>query len=135
MATWTYQCYVDGKVQCIWQSWYAATPEAQGPHDAVFDIIEQAESWREPHTKTFDDIVEIIFKAGGRQWRVFGFYGKGVKQRFVIVGFGYHKGKNYTPKDILKTCAKRRKEIEDDSSKARDCSRPEPSEIPEKGLP
>ena len=133
MASWTYRCYVDEKEPCLWQAWYNANANAQGAHDAVFDIIEQLEFWREPHTKAFDELVEVRFKAAGRQHRVFGFYGS-VKQQFVIVGFGYHKGNVYTPKEILKTCTKRRSEIERDPNKARDCNRPEAQEVSEEEL-
>jgi len=135
MANWTYQCYVDGKSPNLWQRWYDDHPAARGAHDAAFDILEQLEAWRGSNAKTFDDIVEVKFKGGGLQHRIFGFYPKsGIRQRFVVTGTGYHKGKQYTPKDILNTCSSRRKEIEADASKAVECTRPTTPTVPGEGI-
>lgn len=131
MANWTYKCYIDGKSPNLWQRWYDDNPAAQGAHDAALNILEELEVWRGPNAKAFDDIVEIRFKAGGIQHRIFGFYGSNEKQRYIVTGTGSHKGNVYTPKGILKTCTKRREEIEGDPTKAKECSRPEPPEVPE----
>jgi hypothetical protein len=125
MASWTYRCYNDGKSPNLWQRWYDEHPSAQGSHDAAFGILEQLKVWREPNAKAFDEVVEVRFKAGGIQHRIFGFYGPGVRQQFIFTGVGYHKGKNYTPKGILSACALRRSEIEDDPKKAIGCTRPD----------
>lgn len=129
MANWTFKCYDDGRSPNLWQRWYDDNARARGAHDAILDIIEQLERWREPYTKAFDDVVEIRFTAQKVERRIFGFYG-GTKQQFVVTATGSHKGKVYTPKEILKTHSKRRKEIEGDPTKAKDCSRPEAKEVP-----
>lgn len=128
MANWTFRCYSDGRSPSLWQRWYDANPSAQGAFDATLNIILQQEVWRAPNTKAFDQLIEIRFKGGGVQHRIFGFYG-GQKQQFIVLGTGYHKDKVYHPKDILKTCKYRRKEVEDDPAKATDCARPGPPEV------
>lgn len=130
MGSWTFRCYDDGKSPNLWQKWYDDNPAARGAHDATLDIIVQQAVWRGPNTKAFDDKVEIKFKGGNVQHRIFGFYG-GTKQQFIITAVGYHKDKVYHPKDILKTCTKRRKEIEGDPQKAKECVRPKAKDAPE----
>jgi hypothetical protein len=124
MANWTYKCYDDGKSPSLWQRWYDDTPAAQGSFDAALNFLEALEVWQEPNARKIGDLIEIKCKGGGIQHRVFGFYSTGEKQKFIVLGFGDHKDRVYNPKDILKTCTRRRKEVEDDPSKAKDCTRP-----------
>ena len=130
MAYWTFKCYDDGKPTNLWQRWYDENVAAQGAHDATLDILLQQEVWRGINTKAFDEIVEIKFKGAGIQHRIFGFYGS-ARQQFIITGTGYHKDKVYYPKEILKTCVKRRREVERDPEKAKVCTRPKISSTPQ----
>lgn len=129
MANWTYKCYDDGKSPNLWQRWYDDNPVARGAHDAAFGILEQLEFWHEPNSRAFDDIVEVRFKAGRVQHRIFGFYGSGVRQQFVVTGAGSHKDQVYKPKGILSLCSNRRSEIEGDPDKALDCTRPRAASV------
>jgi hypothetical protein len=125
MVTWTYQCYDDGKQPNLWQRWYEKHPEAQGRHDAAFDMIEQMDVWQKPRVKSFGKITEVILN-GPVAHRIFGFFGSD-PHVFIVTGVGYHKDQRYYPTDILKTVVKRRKEIEDGFNKPLSVNRPEAS--------
>jgi Phage derived protein Gp49-like (DUF891) len=124
MADWQGQCYDDGKTRNLWRQWYDDTPACQGSHDSTFRIIEQLTMWRGPHARKLSNGVIEIKLTGGVEWRIFGLYGK-AQQVFIVVAIGYHKGKVYTPKGILKTAKKRMKEVESNPGKAVSCERPQ----------
>ncbi len=111
---WTFECYDDGVTPSLWQRWYAATPTARGSHDAVFRILKDRLQWREPQAKIFDsDIVEIRLTGSDNiEYRIFGFYKKNVPKVFVVVAFGYKKGKSYTPKGLVSSSVKLMKDIQ-----------------------
>ena len=122
---WTYRCYDDGSDPNLWQRWYVQNPDAHGSHDAVFRMLEQMKAWREPHAKllkNYDQLVEIRL-SGDLEHRIFGMYAAG--RQFIVLATGYHKQKVYSPKDVLKTATKRKKEVLLDPERTVPCVRPE----------
>ena len=127
MEHWTYQCYVDRPQGNLWTDWYKDNPSAQGAHDAAFDQLEQLEAWREPnakHSENGDGLIEVQFKAGGVQWRIFGFYRRGVRRCFVVVAIGNHKGRVYQPKTVIGSAKQIMKDMGQGTKSAQDCERP-----------
>lgn len=123
---WTYRCYDDGETPNLWDRWYLANADFNGQHDAIFDMLEQLVSWREPHAKFFiteERIIEIRL-TGPVKHRVLGYYGDGARWEFVVLGVCNHKGAVYDPPDIRKTVVKRKKEIERGLKNALACERP-----------
>ena len=122
---WTYRCYDDGEEPNLWQRWYESNREFNGTHDAVFRALESMTAWDEPYTKYLDKknrIVEVRL-TGSPKHRILGCY-SGRRYEFIILGTCIHKQRVYTPKDIQKTVAKRKKEIEQDSERTKPCVRP-----------
>lgn len=122
---WTYRCYNDSSAPNLWRNWYDNNPDYQGSHDSVFGMLEQQDQWREPHAKILDKnngIIEVRL-TGIVRHRVLGFYGS-VRREFIVVATCHHKGEVYTPKNIRKTAAERRKRIEADIGEAPSCERP-----------
>ena len=125
MAISTYRCYDDRSVPNLWAKWHdGQSGRCKGTHSTVFDFIEQVEILGPPHTKKIksgDGVVEVIIKAE-LQWRIFGFRTGNV---FTVVAIGYHKGRVYTPRDVLKTAKKRMNLIKSGKAEAKNCERPE----------
>lgn len=74
--------------------------------------------------KKYKGILEVRL-TNNVQHRIFGCYGKGEKQIFVVLGMGVHKGQVYSPKSILDTVGKRKKEVENGKAEAPFCIRPQ----------
>lgn len=128
MANWTYQCYSDCVEPDFWRRWYDAHPQARGPHDAAFDLLEQMEVWQPPRFKNLQrelkGLDEVKFKGRDKlQWRVFGKADQ-KKQSFVVLCIGYHKGSKYTPSNVTGIAMQRLSEISKNPWKAVDCERP-----------
>lgn len=125
MALWSFRCYDDGGDPNLWQRWYDQHPEAQGRHDAVLRIIENQPVWNnEDYTDNMPgDVVEIRV-TGKVQWRVFGHYSKGERHVFVVNETGWHKGKQYKPRSVVKSSELRRIELEEGEANAVLCKRP-----------
>ncbi len=125
---WAYRCYDDGEATNLWQRWYDATPPAQGSHTRVFEVLEQLDQWKAPYAKVLDknnDIIEIRLSGSNRiEYRVLGFYGT-TRREFIVVATCSKKQNVYSPKGILKTAIKRKKEILADPRKASSCVRPQ----------
>lgn len=126
MEDWTYRCYVDGNEPNLWHRWYKDTPVAQGKHDAVFDILEQRTpaEWRRPLIGKIagaDKILEIVLKMNP-QYRIFGYFSK--QYEFTVVHIGSHKGTVYTPKNVIESANKRRKNILSGIEESKPCVRP-----------
>jgi hypothetical protein len=122
---WKYRCYDDGGQPNLWRRWYGASIDAQGSHDSVFEGLETIVNWRKPWARFFDKgnrIIEIRL-SGEVEWRVFGFH-SGAQQEFVVLEIGYHKDGVYTPHNVRKTLAKRKKQVEADLGRAPSCDRP-----------
>ena len=124
MVLWKFKCYDDGQSPNLWQRWYKSNIDYQGSHDAIFEIIEQQQSWTNPYyTKAMgDDLIEVRLN-GAVQWRIFGFYGD-KRREFVVVAIGYHKQNVYYPKAIKETAKKIIGAIKSGIKKANDCERP-----------
>ena len=123
---WSYRCYDDGKPGCPWQRWYDENPDFQGSHDSVFDTLEGLNNWGPPEADILDKdnrIIEVRL-SGKVKHRLLGFYG-GTRYEFVIVGFCYHKQRNYYPPAIKNTVVKRKRAIENDAKRAKSCTRPQ----------
>jgi hypothetical protein len=122
MENWRYGCYDDGRNPNLWNHWYDSHPDCRGAHDATFEILEQMEIWREPNAKHLGQgLVEIKIKCERKQWRIFGTFNG--KKRFIVVGVGYHKSKQYQPPNILETAAKRAQKVRKSDAYV-DCKRP-----------
>jgi Phage derived protein Gp49-like (DUF891) len=125
MEIYTYGCYDNADDINLWHRWYRDNPNYQGTHDSIFGILEQQPFWAPPHTKSLKNgngLIEICLN-GNVQWRIFGFWGT-VRKQFIVVAIGYHKGRVYFPKDVIKTAKKRMKQIQADNRGAKNCERP-----------
>ena len=124
MVLWTFRCYDDGGVPNLWQRWYTAEPDYNGTHDSVFRILETQLQWTNTiYTVVLPGGILEVRLSGARQWRVLGYYGS-ARREFVVTAIGYHKGKVYTPKDLLKQAVSRRVELENGTRNAPICERP-----------
>lgn len=74
--------------------------------------------------------MEIVVKVKrDLQWRVIGMFGPSQRE-FTVIGFLYHKGKQYLPKGIVSELERRRDEIR--ASKFRKIRSCEPPAITER---
>jgi hypothetical protein len=126
MESFTYRCYDDGLPPNPWKRWYDtdADKRTRAKHDSVWRILESLSFWRAPHVDYFrnEGLLEIRIVTHV-QWRIFGFGGP-TTRLFTVTGIGYHKGKVYSPKDIIAVAHGRKLEIEAGKLKAPICERP-----------
>lgn len=128
MANWNYRCYDDGDRTNLWQRWYDEHPQAQGAHDAAFELLEQMQVWQPPNFKylrgKYKGLGEVRFFGRDKlQWRVFGQLDQR-SQRYLVLSIGYHKGKKYTPTNVMEKAKQRLSEVTNDTQKAVNCERP-----------
>lgn len=98
----------------------------QAKHDTAFEFLE-AGNWQGPYYKRlkgYGSVGEVRVRSKV-QWRIFGFRRSDeTVLEFVVVHIGSHKGKVYTPRDVLKQSEKRIKEVQNDPRTADSCKRP-----------
>jgi len=130
MGLWAFRCYDVGDRGCPWRRWYDdLAEEFQASHDEVFDRLETQLIWTTPDVDFIDKenrIIEIRL-TGNVKHRIGGFHA-GTRKEFVVLGFWYHKQRVYTPADIKKTLAKRKKEVIAYPERAVSCARPQGTE-------
>jgi transcriptional regulator with XRE-family HTH domain len=98
---WTYRCYDDGRKPNLWQRWYDSSPDFQGSHDSIFEMLESRVNWGPPHAKFLDSenrIIEVRL-TGKVKHRILGFYGD-TRGEFIVLGTCFHK-QNATRLQIL----------------------------------
>lgn len=122
-----YFCYITRERPNLWSHWYDSQDEAvQAKHDTAFEFLE-AGNWQGPYYKRlkgYGNVGEVRIRSKV-QWRIFGFRRPGeTTPEFVVVHVGSHKGKVYTPRDVLKQSGKRMKDVQNDPRKADQCKRP-----------
>lgn len=106
----------------------AQSDEVQAKHESAFEYLEARIDWSLPSYKQlvgFDGLGEVRLQ-GKLAWRIFGFRRDFCGAReFVVTHIGNHKGNVYSPRKVLKQAAMRMKEIQNDPSKSKSCSRPQ----------
>jgi hypothetical protein len=122
---WTYRCYDDGGAPNLWQRWYDSSPDFQGSHDSIFEMLESRVNWGPPHTEFLDTenrIIEVRL-TGKVKHRILGFYGD-THGEFIVLGTCFHKQSVYSPPDIKQTVIDRKNEIQRNQGRAIACARP-----------
>jgi hypothetical protein len=122
---WKYRCYDDGRRPNLWQRWYDSSPDFQGSHDSIFEMLESRNTWGPPHADFLDKenrIVEVRL-TGKVKHRILGFYGE-ARGEFIVLGTCAHKQTVYTPRNIRETVVSRKTEIQKNPGRAHACVRP-----------
>lgn len=130
MAAWCYRCYGVATPN-PWEAWYdALNPRDAARHDSVFGMLEQQPrvGWIRPHAaklrgKASDPEIWEVIITTNVAWRILGYFS--AEYEFTVTGIGYHKGKEYTPSNLIEKSRSRRAQIEQDQLDATPCARPE----------
>lgn len=126
MALWTIRCYLDANGVDVIDEWFETVSDAvAAKFDTRMRYLQQQppEAWKRPDFDTLHNegagLGEIRFEREKVNYRPIGFFSG--RMEFTLLLVAIEKDRKFIPKSACKIAQRRKKEVIENRSRARDC--------------